>query len=47
MTEGAVGEYIDFYMGDVPKSDYVQIIDQAHSDTGKFDEARRMINHDQ
>ena len=46
MTEGAVGEYIDFYMGDVPESDYVLIIDQAHSDTGKFDEARRMINEE-
>lgn len=43
MTEGADGEHIDFYMGDVPESDYVLIIDQAHSDTGKFDEHKVML----
>lgn len=42
-TEGADGDHVDFYMGDVPDSDYVLIIDQAHADTAKFDEHKVII----
>ena len=42
-TEGADGDHVDFYMGDVEDSDYVLIVDQAHADTGKFDEHKVII----
>lgn len=42
-TEGADGDHVDFYMGDVETSDYVLIVDQVHADTGKFDEHKVII----
>lgn len=42
-TEGADGDHVDFYMGDVPTSDYVTIIDQVDAKTGKFDEHKVVI----
>lgn len=42
-SEGADGDHVDFYLGDVPDSDYVMIIDQVHADTGAFDEHKVII----
>ncbi|SEN87057.1 hypothetical protein SAMN04489859_102010 [Paracoccus alcaliphilus] len=42
-TEGADGDHVDFYMGDVPESDYVLIVDQVDADTGKFDEHKVIV----
>ncbi len=42
-TEGADGDHVDFYMGDVPDSDYVLIINQVDPETQKMDEHKVII----
>jgi hypothetical protein len=37
-TEGADGDHVDIYMGDMPDSDIVVIVNQIDLATGKFDE---------
>lgn len=42
-TEGADGDHVDFYLGDVTDSDYVMIIDQVDAETGAFDEHKLIL----
>lgn len=42
-TEGADGDHVDVYVGDVLNSDNVYAIDQIDPKTGKFDETKFMI----
>lgn len=42
-TEGADGEHVDVYMGDVPRSQQVWIVDQIDPATKKFDEHKTFI----
>ena len=42
-TEGADGDQVDVYVGDVPESQQVWIVDQIDPATGKFDEHKVML----
>ena len=42
-TEGADGDHVDFYMGDVPDSDYVLIINQVDPETQQMDEHKVIV----
>lgn len=37
-TEGNDGDHVDIYIGDLPDSQRVFVVDQVNADTGKFDE---------
>lgn len=45
-TIGADGEHVDIYIGPNPNSDRVWIIDQAHHDSGGFDEHKAFVGYD-
>lgn len=42
-TEGADGEQVDFYMGGMPSSDSVVIVNQIDPETGAFDEHKVIL----
>ncbi len=42
-TQGADGDHVDVYMGEVDRSDYVLIVNQIDPDTGKFDEHKVVL----
>nr|RDS95200.1 PLxRFG domain-containing protein [Cereibacter sphaeroides f. sp. denitrificans] len=42
-TEGADGDHVDFYMGDMPDSDFVLIVNQVDAETGKWDEHKVIL----
>jgi len=42
-TTGADGDHIDVYMGEMPGSDTVVIVNQVDAETGKFDEHKVII----
>jgi hypothetical protein len=42
-TESSDGDHVDFYMGDVPDSDYVLIVNQVDPETQKLDEHKVII----